>query len=135
MNTSNQINSSTGSESCNAMGEIKTRVQNGIRGTWEAVTLIDLSNGVGQFLEISTMKVSSGALVTQARVKQREREVVASTTRDFSERLLATNVRVTERAVRAQHAQALSSVRRLWLDAYAYYAPVGAWYTSREVTA
>lgn len=98
-----------------------TIVQKSIRGTWEAVDEIEL--GSGRVLKVSTHKVSSGDIITTATVLKREGGFLSHMMfQDFSQRLLVSAVRCTEKNVTAHHATALMQLGTVRQAIDAHYA-------------
>ena len=98
-----------------------TIVQKSIRGTWAAEDKIDLGNN--QVLQISTYKVSSGALVTTATVSKRDGAFLSHRMfTDFSQRMMTAAVRCSEKNVAAQHAEAMGKLAELKEAVAAHYA-------------
>ncbi len=90
-----------------------------IRG-WEAKSEFPLpENKVLVFL---TMKRSSGALVTTARVNKIEGQFQVSAMSDFSYNVLSTTLRASEKAVGEQHAAALRKKDEILEKVDAFYS-------------
>ena len=90
-----------------------TIVQKSIRGTWAAEDKIDLGNN--QVLQISTYKVSSGALVTTATVSKRDGAFLSHRMfTDFrSQRMVNAAVRCSEKNVASQHAEVMGRLAEI----------------------
>ena len=79
---------------------------------WQAETTIDLENG--RALQFTTMKRHGGYLVTTAQVVSVKGDFVSYTMyQDFNKIVVSEKVRVTEKAVKAQHDKALKEVEKL----------------------
>ena len=84
-------------------------------------TKIDLDNS--RLVTISTMKRSSGLLVTFASVGTRNGDFISSIMfQDFTKNLASQKVRVTEKAVRLQHQQALDGIESLLAEIEDFYS-------------
>ena len=89
-------------------------------GAWVMKTQVELMDNY--VLEISTSKRSSGILSTTANVHKVEGGFMTHRMfQDYSKQLVAEKVRVTEKAVRAQHAEALKMLDVIVLEVYAQY--------------
>ena len=89
----------------------KTFIAKG-RDGWKAQSTIDLGNG--RQLQISTSKTYSGALVSSALVGKVEGGFFSFMMyQDFQKRIIARKVRVTDKAVEAQHAEALGQLSEI----------------------
>ncbi len=102
-----------------------TKVQKGMRGTWEAKDSIELGND--RVLQVSTHKTSDGSLVTTATVHLRDGQFLSHRMfTDFSQRLAARMLRCTEKNVTLQHADAMR-LRELT----ALKEAITAWYVAK----
>lgn len=89
-----------------------TRVQKGMRGTWEAKDSIELGNN--RVLQVSTHKVSDGSLVTSATVHLRDGAFLSHRMfTDFSQRMMTAAIRCSEKNVTEQHAQCMVKLAEL----------------------
>lgn len=89
-------------------------------GAWVMKTQVELMDNY--VLEISTSKRSSGVLSTTANVHKIEGGFMTHRMfQDYSKHLVSEKVRVTEKAVRAQHEQALKMLDVVVLEVYAQY--------------
>ena len=89
-------------------------------GAWTSKTQIKLPNDY--ILEFSTSKRSNGVLSTTANVHKLEGNFMTHRMfQDYSKQITAEKVRVTEKAVRAQHALALQSLEQVLSEVKAQY--------------
>ena len=101
-----------------------TQLRKDIRNNWAAEDNVELEND--RVLEIRTMKVSDGTIVTRATVNVRDGSFMSHRMfHDFSQRLMTSQNRCTEKNVAAQHAEAMTKKAEL-LEA------VAAWYKEKE---
>lgn len=101
----------------------ETRIRKGVYG-WCAETEIKMPElGDNRVLDITTMKRSSGALVTTATVNIRDGMWVTHRVfEDFQTTLDQSRVRCTEAAVRAQHERALARLSEVKGRACIHYS-------------
>ena len=100
---------------------MKTRINRGLHGSWQAETWIPLDANTG--IRLSTRKVAQGALVTSAtRMTLNDGVVSYMMFRDFHKIYLAMNARVTQNAVKAQHDEALSMLDKIKSDCAEFYS-------------
>lgn len=89
-------------------------------GAWTSKTQIELPND--HILEFSTSKRSSGVLSTTANVHKVEGNFITHRMfQDYSKQIVSEKVRVTEKAVRAQHAVALQHLDQVLSEVKAQY--------------
>jgi hypothetical protein len=95
-----------------------------MRGNWQGKTSVALAMpGPQRRLDITTLKVCSGNLITSALVCEVQDSVTTYTPYDdFSKRLEISDLRVTEKAVRLQHERALAQLDTLVAEVKAFYA-------------
>jgi len=105
-----------------------TRIYKDTHNNWKAADTIRLV--ANRVLEITTHKVYDGTVVTTASVHIIEDSgfMTHRVYNDFSQRLMTTRVRCTEKAVAAQHAEAMTKKHEI-LEA------VTAWYAAKGETA
>lgn len=98
-----------------------TRTTRDLHGSWQANTRIMLDDT--RVLCVSTHKTFSNALVTSASIHKLNDDGFESHTmfRDFNKIMIATKVRVTENAVKAQHDAALLMLDSLKNEVNEYY--------------
>lgn len=102
---------------------VQTKISRGREG-YEARSEVDLASfGLpGQTLQIGTHKVSSGFLVTTVAVVKIERGMVSFMMYgDYRVTAKRAKVRVTEKAVAAQHAEVLAVLPQYLNDAVNFY--------------
>ena len=101
-----------------------TQLRKDIRNNWAAEDNVELEND--RVLEIRTMKGSDGTIVTRATVNVRDGSFMSHRMfRDFSQRLMTSQNRCTEKNVVTQHSEALNKREEL-LEA------ITAWYKEKE---
>jgi hypothetical protein len=89
-------------------------------GAWASKTQIELPDD--HVLEISTSKKSSGVLSTTATVHKVEGSFMSHRMfQDYSKQLVAERVRVTEKAVVAQHNRAMEQLDSILVEVNAQY--------------
>lgn len=96
-----------------------------MRGDWSAENFIPMGIATkdGDFnLKISTHKTSSGTLVTSANaVRVQDGRIMWRPFTDFHKQVAQSRVRVTSKAVEAQHQTALALAGELLKDAIAFH--------------
>ena len=91
---------------------------------WEALTLLPVPQLSDKtYLEVVTMKRSSGALCTSCWIQKESTEGYLSHAmyQDFSKTIYKAKVRCTEKAVREQHELALQNIATTIAEAVAHY--------------
>lgn len=102
---------------------MQTTITKGNTG-WKAKTCLDMTGD--QVLVIDTLKNLSGALVTRATLNKHEGDFLTFVMfQDFTKRLESSAVRVTEKAVREQHARNLARLDEIKAEVAAFYAAKG----------
>lgn len=97
-----------------------TFIRKDIRGNWAAEDEIKLEGD--RVLKILTRKTSDGTLVTSATVHLRDGMFLSHRMfTDFSQRLMTAKIRCTEKAVAAQHAEAMTKLPELKEAVDAFY--------------
>lgn len=101
---------------------MNTRVCRDLHGSWKAESYIPMTPGRG--IRLVTRKVQSGALVTSATCVHIDHEGLEShyMFQDFHKIIRASQVRVTQNAVAAQHDLALASADAIKQECENYYA-------------
>lgn len=100
-----------------------TKVQKGMRGTWEAKDSIELV--ANRVLQVSTHKTSDGTLVTTATVHLHDGNFLSHRMfTDFSQRMMTAAIRCTEKNVAAQHAECMKKINEV-------HSAITAWYVAK----
>lgn len=101
-----------------------TRIYKDVYYGWKAITLLPVPQLSDKtYLEVVTMKRSSGALCTSCLIQKESTEGYLSHAmfRDFSKTIYQNKVRCTEKAVREQHELALFNIAFTISEAVAHY--------------
>ena len=89
-----------------------TSIRKDIRNNWRAEDSIEL--GSNRVLQVTTVKVSSGEIVTRASVHKRAGGFLSHMMfQDFSQCLKTSQSRCTEKNVAAQHAAAMAKINEV----------------------
>lgn len=97
-----------------------TIVRKDYRNNWSATDHVDLV--ANRVLVIGTTKTSDGTIVTRASVHVRDGVLLYALFSDFSQRLMTTKDRCTEKNVIAQHACAMTKLNEIHSAITAHYA-------------
>ena len=90
---------------------------------WKAVTVLPVPQLSDKtYLEVVTMKRSSGALCTSCWIQKEANGMLSHAMfKDFSKTIYQNKVRCTEKAVREQHELALQNIATTIAEAVAHY--------------
>lgn len=90
---------------------------------WKAITLLPVPQLSDKtYLEITTMKRSSGALCTSCWIQKEDNGYLSHVMcQDFSKTIYEAKVRCTEKAVREQHELALQNIATTIAEAVTHY--------------
>jgi len=98
-----------------------TTVTNGLYG-WKAVDIVPLSCVPDKQINLATMKRASGSVATIVNVETVTKYgVIYSPFSDFNKVLIKRKVRATEKAIRAQHEEAMRDLDILVQEAINFY--------------
>jgi hypothetical protein len=98
-----------------------TTICKDVRGAWRAEDNLDLA--ASKVLQISTHKVSNGAIVTRASVSTRDGAFLSHMVyRDFSQCIKISKDRCTAKNVNAQHEAAMAKLPEIQEAVTAWYA-------------
>lgn len=100
-----------------------TRIYKDTFRNWKAVTVLSVPQLSDRtYLEVVTMKRSSGALCTSCWIQKEDNGYLSHAMyQDFSKTIYEAKVRCTEKAVREQHELALQNIATPIAEAVAHY--------------
>ena len=102
-----------------------TRIYKDVHYGWTAITLLPVPQLSDKtYLEVVTMKRSSGALCTSCLIQKESTEGSLSHVmyKDFRKTIYQNKVRCTEKAVREQHELALQNIATTISEAVVHYS-------------